>query len=253
MDELKSFEALKNPANNNFLLGEKVLISILDEQNQSNGPMGLFRSKAQAATMKNTETMPVNIPVIQEISWADKFKSALGIEASGVQYLADINKYCVISDESPNLYLMDSNGIISREVQLEGLPKIDDLEGITEDDSGFIYIACSQNPNKKGVIPVSRRFLIRLKRDKEKFTVDGKIKLIDALTAAAKTADSIPIWANLIKIDTQKRTPDIEGIACKQNCLYVSFKDPLLDGKSAILKINDISSCIAKNSGNYPN
>ena len=103
-----------------------------------------------------------------------------------MQYLADIQKFLLISDESENLFLIDSNGVINREIQIEGMGEASDLEGITAGDDGFIYLLCSQNPTKKGKLPDKRKRLIRLHRKGEEFSLSGEIKFIDALAEAAK-------------------------------------------------------------------
>lgn len=238
---------IRLPQNNRFLLGEKVIISIKDESKKSlKGLLG-FSGSPCSVTFADT-VKPVPLPVYRDISWLDNAQSALGIEASGVQYLADIQKYCIISDESSTIYLMDSNGVITSEQQISELEKIDDMEGITMDESGHIYIVCSQNPTKKGKLPDKRRLLMRLSRVGEKFNLDSKIKLIDLLAEAAKEAGPNAKWTELVKIDIEKRSPDIEGVACRENNLYLSFKEPLINDSSAILKINDIGAVFQSNS-----
>lgn len=235
---------VKLPPDNNFLLGEKVRISLEDK------PEGSFKkllgfSTIQAATRKDS-TESVALPAIRNISWYNDIRPSIGIEASGVQYLADIQKFCIISDESENLFLIDSNGVIQREVKIEGLGEISDMEGITAGDDGYIYIVCSQNPTKKGKLPDKRKCLIRLSRKGETFSLAGEIKLIDALAEAAKKVSSKAGWTDLIKVDLVKRTPDIEGIAFKDNSLYLSFKAPLVNDSSAILRINNAKSIFEK-------
>lgn len=236
---------IKLPPNNSFLLGEKVRISLEDRPERNLTEVLGFSATIHAATRKDS-TKAVSLPAIRNISWFNDTKSSVGIEASGVQYLADIQKYCLISDESSNLFLMDSNGVINREIQIDGLGKISDMEGITAGDDGYIYIVCSQNPTKKGKLPDKRKRLIRLSRKGEDFSLSGEIKFVDALAEAAKKAGPKASWVDLIKVDSVRRTPDVEGIAFKDNSLFISFKAPLVKDSSAILRINNAKSIFEK-------
>lgn len=232
---------IRIPDENKFLLGEKVVISL---ENGKSGKVKGLKSLSvylpSAKAIADTTTAIVPSPgAVLDISRPGS--SAVGIEASGALLMEDIQKYCIISDESSMLYLMNSRGQIEKEVQIEGLKKANDMEGITSDDRGNIYIVCSQSPNKKGNHPDTRKLLMRIKRKGDAFVLDGYVKLIDLLTEAAKS-DSAASWINLVKIDTVNRSPDIEGIAYCENSLYLSFKNPLLDEKSAILKITDIDN-----------
>jgi hypothetical protein len=143
------------------------------------------------------------------------------------------------------LYLMNSKGEIENEVQINGLKDASDMEGITIDEKGYIYIVCSQSPSKKGKLPDKRKLLMRIRRDRESFTLDSEVKLLDLLTNAAQS-DTGALWTKLIKIDTARRTPDIEGIACRGDSIFLGFKEPLLDGKSAVLKIQGIDKMFSK-------
>jgi hypothetical protein len=231
---------IRIPPNSGFLLGEKVVISF-EKPGEDEGfsLRKLFSGFLTRAELVKDES-ETEIPLSQLINIVfNKEVSSERIEASGVLYLDDIQKYCVISDEHSDLFLMDRDGVIEKKVNIDGLEKMDDMEAITMDDSGYIYIASSQNPKKKGTLPDSRRLLVRLKRTGEEFTLDGKVKFINILQDAMKSDTGVP-WASLVKIDKDKRFPDVEGIAYKDNCLYVGFKDPLIDNQSAILKIDDI-------------
>ncbi|NLG16098.1 MAG: hypothetical protein GX556_02065 [Fibrobacter sp.] len=230
---------IRIPDENKFLLGEKVVISIENEKSiKEKGLKSLSDYLPTAKAIADTATVRSPGAVI-DISRPGS--SAVGIEASGALFMEDIQKYCIISDESSMLYLMNRRGQIEKEVQIEGLKKANDMEGITSDDRGNIYIVCSQSPNKKGNHPDTRKLLMRIRRKGDAFVLDGYVKLIDLLTEVAKS-DSAASWINLVKIDMVNRSPDIEGIAYNENTLYLSFKSPLLDEKSAILKITDIDN-----------
>ncbi|MDO5577138.1 MAG: hypothetical protein Q4F84_08660, partial [Fibrobacter sp.] len=236
------------PPNSGFLLGEKVAISFEKaDDNETfslkNMVSGLFTRAEAVPYEPDTEITSSLVNIVY--NGEEVLKDA--IEASGVLYLDDIQKYCVISDEHSVLFLMNGDGVIEKSVKIEGVDKIDDMESITTDDSGYIYIAASQNPKKKGTLPDARRLFIRVKRTGEKFVLDAKVFLIDLLQEAVKGNSNADL-VMLMNIDKEKRLPDIEGIAYKNNNLYVGFKDPLVNKKSAIVKIKDINDVFKTNS-----
>ncbi len=238
---------IKIPDHNRFLLGEKVMISIDDaEKKNASGLKAVLGLISPASTFADTSA--AKLPSLLKIS--DKSKQGapyVGIEASGALYLEDIKKYCIINDETPMLYLMNSEGQIENEVKIKGLLEADDMEGITADDKGTIYIVCSQNPSKKGKLPESRKLLLRIKRKGEEFTLDGQVKLLDLLQEAAHK-NTEALWTKLITIDGESRSPNIEGIAYYDNSLFLGFKSPLLSENSAILKITGIDNLFKSNS-----
>jgi multidrug resistance efflux pump len=234
---------IRIPEKNQFLLGEKVLISIDHGNKPAMGPAKLAKILSRSAPLADTI---VPHKVLHEYSDITRpGSSALGIEASGAVFLEDIQKYCIISDESPMLYLMNSKGEIENEVQINGLKDASDMEGITIDEKGYIYIVCSQSPSKKGKLPDKRKLLMRIRRDGESFTLDSEVKLLDLLTNAAQ-GDTGALWTKLIKINTARRIPDIEGIACRGDSIFLGFKEPLIDGKSAVLKIQGIDKMFSR-------
>lgn len=234
---------IRIPEKNQFLLGEKVLIRLDHGNKPVKGPAKLANIFSRSAPLADTVVTHEMLPEYRDITRPGS--SALGIEASGAVFLEDIQKYCIISDESPMLYLMNSKGEIENEVQINGLKDASDMEGITIDEKGYIYIVCSQSPSKKGKLPDKRKLLMRIRRDRESFTLDSEVKLLDLLTNAAQS-DTGALWTKLIKIDTARRTPDIEGIACRGDSIFLGFKEPLLDGKSAVLKIQGIDKMFSK-------
>jgi HlyD family secretion protein len=231
------------PEKNSFLLGEKVMIDIVDsrENKPMHGLSRLLPSTAYASPLAAdaAQTTP-EFPPLQDI----RTTPDAPIEASGAVYLPELRRYCLISDESDRLFLMDSSGRITRDVPIKGLPSIDDLEGICQDSRGNIYLTSSQNPTKKGKLPSNRRLLVRLKRSGESFEVTGEVRLLDLLIDAAKP-EPTAAWTRLIRIDEEERSPDIEGIAWQDSSLFLSFKNPLLEGRSAIICIKNIDAVFA--------
>lgn len=226
------------PDDNKFLLGEKVTISV------SSGETGnffkLFVSKIFNGVVHAATRTPE--PSLTGMS------TSTGIEASGVVFLKDLNQYLVVSDETvkktPLLFLYDVNGKFIKDVTIEGLQSINDMESISEGDDGMLYIASSQSMNKKGVRADNRKLLIRVNRNGEKLTLDGKIDLFDALLNAAGTSNDE--WAVFMRQAAKDNSIDIEGMFFHNGSVYIGFKQPLLDTNAVILEIRDINSVFEK-------
>ena len=242
------------PEDNNFLLGEKVLIVPLRMREQSywarlkNSFSSLLKSHAE--DIGPTTSFQERDSVISEIKVPSSLKSIEKIEASAIAYLNDIKKYLVISDDTlnkkPVLYLMDDEGTIEEEVCILGLGRINDMEAITENDDGILYVACSQSYNKKGRVPQERKLLVRIKRDRTVFRLDKKVYLFDLLEDAVRQNDRAE-WAEFIASRDNTININIEGIFFYKGSLYLGFKRPLKDKKAVILKINNIERVFDEN------
>ena len=114
------------PEVNNFLLGEKVLISVFDSGPNKVDTATLGFSMSTQHTEKVAGPVPGKrkLPDITDITVDQTLKNIAPVEASGILYLKDLKKYLVISDttknESPVLYLMNGNGLIEDEITIQG-------------------------------------------------------------------------------------------------------------------------------------
>jgi len=227
------------PDGNPFLLGEKVIIQTADH-NQVGNLAWLkkwFALESYAAESDMSDQVS-DIP----ITGADD------MEASGLIYLKDLDRYLVISDEVKKkkniLYLMDNKARITNELQIEGVNEIDDMEAICQDDSGVIYLSCSQGRKKNGKLPDERKRFVQIRRSGSRLISDGQVLLHDLLKEAAlKNPDEK--WAKFI--GTSKRNIEIEGIFVEQNDLFLGFKNPLKKKKAVILKISNFRMMLEKN------
>ncbi|HEX2956470.1 MAG TPA: DUF3616 domain-containing protein, partial [Chitinispirillaceae bacterium] len=228
------------PDDNKFLLGEKVVISV--PYGESNNIFKLFVSKVFSGVVHAAARTP-------EQRQSDATPST-GIEASGVVYLKDLRQFLVISDETvkkkPVLFLYDTKGNQVKEVIIDGLQSINDMESITEGDDGKLYIATSQSINKKGVRAENRKLFIRVKRTGDKLAIDGKIDLVNALLSAAGNGSGD--WASFVRQAINENSIDIEGMFFSNGSIYLGFKQPLIDNNAVILEIRDINAVFANNS-----
>jgi multidrug resistance efflux pump len=241
---------IKIPVGNKFLLGEKVMIT-LEQMPVAPHPQSrsLFGGAVYAAEMNHAQTPVARQSTRQDITFAADMKNRPAIEASGALYIAELDKYLVISDDTerkkPALFLMNAAGTIEKETAITGLPAINDMEALAAGDGNVIYILTSQSSNKKGELPASRRLFIRVVRDGDRFTLTGKIALFDLLQKAAQQ-DSAADWARYINAAIGERSLDIEGLAYRQGSVVLGFKNPLIDDHAVILSIAGIEAVFDK-------
>ncbi len=152
------------------------------------------------------------------------------IEASGV--IKVDNSFWIISDDTkdkiPEIFIADSLGKISSKKIIKSLQKINDMEGITKDENENIYISTSLSVNKSGEIKEERKILIKVSKN---FELKNKINLFDKL----KTSN-----IDFLKTAIKEKTLDIEGLAYKNNAIYLGLKAPLKNNDAVIVKIENI-------------
>lgn len=232
---------IKIPENNKFILGEKVLISSVREDNKSvmekiKGFLGMEEVQASALPVK---------PVKETES--QTFKLPEGIEASEIIFLSDIDRYLILSDDtdnkSPILFLTDSKGTVET-AMISGLDKINDMESAALSDEGSIFIASSLSHSKKGKLKNDRKLLVKVKRSGKSFKLEKKVILYNIFAdySGKNKSDS----ATFLKTAITEKTLDIEGMFFKDGNLYLGVKTPLLKGSSIILEIKNIDSVIQK-------
>jgi hypothetical protein len=241
---------IKIPVGNKFLLGEKVMITI-EKAPVALGPQSrsLFGGKVYAAEMGQTQMAVADQSILKDITVSINMKSRPAIEASGALFIAELDKYLIISDETerkkPTLFLMNAAGAIEKETTIAGLSAINDMEALAAGDGNVIFILTSQSINKKGELPATRRLFIRVVRDGERFTLSGKIALVDLLQKAA-LQDPAADWARFINAAIAERSLDIEGLAYRQGSVFLGFKNPLIDDHAVILTIAGIEAVFDK-------
>lgn len=241
---------------NRFLLGEKVLISLCDpcEEDQSIAggllPRSLSAGTTYATDIKNDPYVPGEAFTPTDIQIARSLRDVSSVEASGVIYLNDLKKYLLISDDTPGkrpvLYLMNREGTIEDQLIIRGLGKINDMEAITQDKDGRIYIACSQSWNKNGRLPTERKLLLRINRDRVLLTLDSQIQLYDLLKDAATRYPAGPL-SIIAPAGPDNLSIDIEGMFFRGGDMYLGFKQPLKEDKAVVLRLIDMEGVFEKN------
>ena len=240
---------IRLPEGNPFLLGEKVMIYPLKKKGNSylawikktaGSWLGLNLFAAELEDSDRKAKVPMDI----------RRSASLGhipeIEASGLIYLPDLNRFLLISDETkqmaPVLYLMDPDGVIRSKTRIRGLDTIDDMEAICADTFGNIFLACSQSRRKDGTLPDNRKILAKISRNGTDFEVLKKFYLADLLKSAA-VKNRAAKWAGFV----DNEDIEIEGMFYNRRDLYLGFKKPLKDGRAVILRIGEIEKALDEN------
>ena len=224
------------PKNNPFLIGEKVLIKSFLETNQHF--MSAFAN----------EDSPKQKDRLFEVKTELKTFSPR-IEPSGIIYIKELKHNIIISDDTNDedkafIYTMDDKGVIDKEILVQDAPKISDMEAITVDEEGFIYITSSLSRSKKGKLPKKRKRLLKIKRENFNFTLVSQVNFYKALKAVA-VENSEKKWAKiLLNKDLDKIDINIEGMAVLDNTMYFGLKDSYHLKKShlAIYKVTNLQS-----------
>ncbi|MCX7725444.1 MAG: HlyD family secretion protein [Chitinispirillaceae bacterium] len=242
---------VKIPEDNSFLLGEKVLISVIKKKTNffkliNNNVVQEVNASEHISSSLSSKS---SFSDIKNLTGSEKFTN-VPVEASGICYLSDIKSYLLISDETerrePWLFLTNEIGNIYSMTLVKGLPAIDDMEGITIDNRGNIYLLSSQSFTKKGKISDERKVLARVKRNILSFDLDRMIKLTDLLREAAEVKPQSK-EGQFILSALQNKTIDIEGICYYKDTLLLGFKNPKLNNRAIIVALINIEEILTTN------
>lgn len=186
----------------------------------------LFLSLSAVATPKE-----ISLP-------SDVEKQLKSFEPSAAMYLEDLDLFLIASDDTtekdePMLFLMDADGEVqSPAVKIKGIKKMTDVESISQDDDGTLYIMSSQSLNKNGKDKSERNLLVRAVRKNKKITSSDSVELRPLLTHA-------------LGQDVEESL-DIESHFVREGELYIGLKEPQRSpGSAEILKIGKVDDIFA--------
>jgi hypothetical protein len=171
-------------------------------------------------------------------------------EPSAIQQLPD-GRFLVVEDEKAHPFSLvkihpdgttSSTPLITDTVELDsGFSKLDDLEGITIDPSGFIYAITSHSRNNAGEEKKSREKLVRFRIEGEHAVSPVVVTgLKAALTAAHPVLASGAAVMDAkteggLNIEALEITPDAQR-------LMIGFRSPLLQQQAIIASIENPSA-----------
>ncbi|MFT6070423.1 MAG: hypothetical protein ACJAT2_000777 [Bacteriovoracaceae bacterium] len=223
---------------NPFLIGEKVQIKSFEKSSKS--IMAAHADTVPSPSMENYFDLSIDVDI-----------ENVNIEPSGLLFIKDLNQTVVISDDTgkkdrPYIYTMNNKGQIDKEIEIAGVKGIADMEAITQDENGFIYIASSMSEKKDGKVSKRRKRFLKVTRKNFEFTAVADINFYDALNKAAlknKKED----WAQiLLNPSKSKIKVNIEGIIVKGNTLFFGLRSASskLKDQFVLMRINDLDSVL---------
>jgi hypothetical protein len=225
---------VKISARNKFLLGEKVFIKLENKKDS------LSIIKSTIANEDIGDTNPDKIILMN----TDAVKG-YPIEPSGVVYMEEMNRYLFISDDNPKglplLYVMDQNGVVEpKPRKITGLGKMKDVEGLTRDENGNLYIISSLSASKKGRTSKYRSILAKIEYEGNEFKLVSKINLLKRLKTVVKSNPDKK-WAKILLNSHRSVETDIEGLAVHDNTIYLGLRNQIGKRKKiAIISIKNI-------------
>jgi len=236
---------------NPFLLGEKVFITPCDRCEEKKTLVQKWTPDYLKQQKSYADVAPLTVPtpqlkanVIQPMVIDHALKGLSSVEASGVIYLHDMKQYLIVSDSTPGnrplLYLMDRDGLVKDELVIQGLNEAIDMEGITQDDTGRIYIICSHDSSGKQAPPRAKTLLMRIRRDKTLLYLDESVSLYELFADLVSRFPQGSL-SELALAGSNRPRVNIEGIAYRESSLYLGLKSPLLADKGAILRIANVN------------
>ncbi len=178
---------------------------------------------AQTAAEAPSPPQPIDVPAA--------LAALSRVEASGLVWVASLDRYIVVSDETgprdrhaPWLFSMSRRGVLDPDpIIVSQLSELDDIESIAGDDKDGLWILASQSVSEKGKRPAARELLAHLVPEGIGYRADQQVRLAPLLAQAIPTLDFDRL--------------DIEGMAYHQGALYFGLKAPSDHGRAVILKV----------------
>jgi hypothetical protein len=154
-------------------------------------------------------------------------------ESSALLWVDELQRYLVVSDDTgtknksgmPWLFTMDQQGNLDPSiVTVTGVSKIKDMESITRDDKGFIYLLSSQSINQNGKVKPSRTYFIKAQLKGHHLQ---PVKSIHFRPILKKLIKNNPIiWRKLGLTSHKLRDLNIEGVTWHKGALYFGLENP---------------------------
>lgn len=165
-------------------------------------------------------------------------------EPSAAVYLRDRDLFLVASDDTtkkndPWLFLINRQGQVHpAPVVISGLQAITDIESISQDEQGRLYILGSQGLNKKGLDIKERNFFVRAEMSGQQVRAINKVELRPILIKALMQSQNKDLAA--LKPSLVAKL-DIESHFLERGELYVGLKDPQVrQGIGMILNLGSV-------------
>jgi HlyD family secretion protein len=158
-------------------------------------------------------------------------------EPSGAVWLPERGRFLVVSDDTglkgpsehqPMVFLIDPKGRVdAAPVPIDGVERLSDLEAVTRDPEGALWLLCSQSRSKKGKRGAKRQQLVRATLEGDRLRATGSIALFEALTASLDPEAQAALGLG--------DALDIEGMTWFDGGLLLGLKAPSTDDGRARL------------------
>lgn len=232
---------IKLKPENNFLLGEKVFLEVIGVGSSEDTKKRTLANGEIIIKEGETSYHEITIPTL--------IRDLNRVEPSGLVYLQDLNQFLVVSDDTfenkPFVYLLNNSGDIDQRIlMINGIEKIKDMEAMSKDEEGNLYVVSSLSEDKKGKMGKERRRIIRFTRQGLELQEDKKTDLLTALNDLA-VLDPSQDWAKLLLkknlIESKfKIEMDVEGLAVKEDAIYLGLRKTFGEnGEVIVLKISN--------------
>lgn len=165
-------------------------------------------------------------------------------EPSGIIYLPDLDQYLVASDDtdkknSPLLFLMDKDGDIDKDpIVIEGIEKLTDIESLSQDSEGNIFILSSLSLNRTGKNLKERNMLIQARLQGRKISIINSVELRPLLLKALENSCETELVLTRGRFEKEL---NVEASFVKDGILYVGLKSPQPEvGQALILSLGPL-------------
>jgi hypothetical protein len=166
-------------------------------------------------------------------------------EPSAIQQLPD-GRFLVAEDEKEfpfSLLAIHPDGSTTQESLIddagdESPGKLDDLEGLTTDNVGFVYAITSHSRNSKGEEKKSREKLVRFRVEGNRLT---SVRILNNLKRALTAAHPLLAKASAITDVKGEGGFNIEALefSADQRNLMIGFRSPLDAGRALVATIKN--------------
>lgn len=236
------------PKDHQLLPGEVVNVRIVNKNAGKKSAALIASEKKSAANSQLQQPTPSVLPMTVPPALWNKSR----FEPSGVTWLADIQKFLIVSDDTgiqdtgndhaPYLFLMDENGKVdAAPVPLSGIGFVNDLEAIAPAGDSTCYLVSSQNISKKNQRPGSRELLIKIKRAGERFVVQGQVQFLSLLLQSFGLNELKSLGLEKFEADGQP-VLNLEGAAYHDRALFLGLKEPIADKGAIIWKLENVDA-----------
>ncbi len=176
--------------------------------------------------------------------------ASMKLELSGLVWVPALDRFVIVSDDTgplgtnghpPWLFTMSATGALDRRpIVVAGVDELDDLESISIDDRGDLWLLASLSTSKKGKWPAARRRLAHVVIEKSGAMRADHVVDLGGLLESATPAIRAGLGVS------ELRTLDIEGMTFHAGALYLGLKAPVdRDGRAQIWRVATPSKLLA--------